>query len=158
MSIALKRIYEPVVRGDGRRYLIDRLWPRGITKARAHLDGWLKQLAPSEELRKWFRHRPERFGIFRKRYVAELALATEELDRILEESTLNRVTLLYGARDPKTSHAVVLLECLQRRAKHRSRVIGAESRQPVRDAFAPITASLRRIRRSSTIRGHSERS
>ena len=121
MSIALKRIYEPIDRRDGRRYLVDRFWPRGITKANARLDGWLKELAPSEQLRKWFGHQPERFDVFRRRYAAELALASVELDRIVDESKLHRVTLLYGARDPQTNHAVVLLQCLQERLNHRVR-------------------------------------
>ena len=120
MSIALKRIYEPADRRDGRRYLVDRLWPRGITKAGARLDGWLKELAPSEQLRKWFGHQPERFDIFRSRYAAELALASVELDRIVDESKRHRVTLLYGARDPQTNHAVVLLQCLQERFRRQS--------------------------------------
>lgn len=120
MSIALKRIYESVDRRDGRRYLVDRLWPRGITKAGARLDGWLKELAPSHQLRKWFGHRPERFDVFRRRYAAELALASAELDRIVDESRRHRVTLLYGARDPQLNHAVVLLHCLHGRLNHRS--------------------------------------
>ena len=115
MSIALKRIYEPADRRDGRRYLVDRLWPRGITKAGARLDGWLKALAPSPPLRKWFGHRPERFDVFRRRYAAELASVPAELDRIVDESRRHRVTLLYGARDPRVNHAVVLLHHLHRR-------------------------------------------
>lgn len=115
MSIALKRIYEPADRRDGRRYLVDRLWPRGITKASARLDAWLKELAPSHHLRKWFAHQPERFAVFRRRYVAELALASAELDRIVDESRRHRVTLLYGARDPRINHAVVLLHYLHGR-------------------------------------------
>ena len=115
MSIALKRIYEPADRRDGRRYLVDRLWPRGITKAGARLDGWPKELAPSPPLRKWFGHRPERFDVFRRRYAAELASAPAELDRIVDESRRHRVTLLYGARDPRINHAVVLLHYLHGR-------------------------------------------
>lgn len=122
MPVALKRIYEPADRRDGRRYLVDRLWPRGVTKAGAQLDGWLKELAPSNRLRKWFGHRPERFDVFRRRYAAELALAAVDLDRILDEAEQHRVTLLYGARDPETNHAVVLLQCLQNRAKRRSTI------------------------------------
>ena len=120
MSIALKRVYDPVDRRDGRRYLIDRLWPRGVTKGDAQLDGWLKELAPSARLRKWFGHRPERFDIFRRRYTAELAAATAQLDRLLDEQKHRRVTLLYGARDPKANHGVVLLRCLRSRLKHRA--------------------------------------
>lgn len=128
----MKRIYERADRRDGRRYLVDRLWPRGVTKAGARLDGWLKELAPSHQLRKWFGHRPERFDTFRRRYAAELALASVELDRIVDESRRHRVTLLYGARDPRTNHAVVLLQCLHGRMNHRS--IG----QRLSSAGAPI--------------------
>ena len=112
MSVAIKRIYEEPAAGDGYRVLVDRLWPRGVSKERAQLDGWLKDVAPSPELRTWFGHKPERFEEFRARYEEELKTnpAADELRTIIKEH--KTVTLLYGARDPKINHAAVLLNFL----------------------------------------------
>ncbi len=109
-SLALKRAYEPPAKSDGSRILVDRLWPRGLSKERAALDGWMKDVAPSTSLRKWFGHKPERFKDFAKRYRAELKgnPALEEL-RALK----GKVTLIYGARDPKINHAIVLAKVLK---------------------------------------------
>jgi uncharacterized protein YeaO (DUF488 family) len=113
--LALKRVYDPPDPGDGRRVLVDRLWPRGMTKAEAHVDLWLKEVAPSPELRRWFGHEPERWPEFRKRYREELSAnpAVEELRQITAEGP---VTLLYGARDKDRNDAVVLAEFLKGRA------------------------------------------
>ena len=111
--VKLKRVYEEAEPDDGFRVLVDRLWPRGVSKERAHLDLWLKDAAPSPELRKWFGHVPERWPEFQKRYRAELrdngAVITQlrELER--EHSV---VTLLFGARDTERNEAVVLAEVL----------------------------------------------
>ena len=104
-SVAIKRAYEPPSPKDGTRILVDRLWPRGLSKAKAALDGWAKEVAPSTALRKQFNHRPERFAEFTKHYRAELKHnpAVDEL-RALK----GKVTLIYGARDPAINHAVVL--------------------------------------------------
>jgi uncharacterized protein YeaO (DUF488 family) len=109
-SLALKRAYEPPAKGDGSRILVDRLWPRGLSKKKAALDGWMKDVAPSPALRKWFDHKPERFQEFAKRYRAELKAnpALEEL-----RDLKGKVTLIYGARDPKINHAVVLAKVLK---------------------------------------------
>ena len=109
-SVAIKRAYEPPSPKDGTRILVDRLWPRGLSKAKAALDGWNKDVAPSSALRKWFDHRPERFKEFARRYLAELAHnpAVGEL-RALK----GKVTLIYGARDPAVNHAVVLAKLLK---------------------------------------------
>jgi uncharacterized protein YeaO (DUF488 family) len=112
-SIAIKRAYEPPAKSDGKRYLVDRLWPRGVRKADAKLDGWWKELAPSPGLRKWFGHKPERFLEFKRRYNGELR-DNPELKPIAK-SLKGKITLVYGARDPKVNHATVLATALRRR-------------------------------------------
>jgi uncharacterized protein YeaO (DUF488 family) len=112
MAIAIKRVYEPADPGDGFRVLVDRLWPRGESRERAAIDLWLKDVAPSPELRRWWNHDPARMDEFAARYDAELdenpAVAT--LRAVAEEHAV--VTLLYGAKDPYVNHARVLLEHL----------------------------------------------
>lgn len=112
-SVAIKRAYEPPSKTDGRRILVDRLWPRGLSKRKAALDAWDKDIAPSPALRKWFGHREERFREFAKRYRAELKgnSALKEL-----RSHKGKITLVYGARDPNINHAVVLARVLKRRS------------------------------------------
>ena len=109
-SVAVKRAYDPPAPTDGVRILVDRLWPRGLSKQKAALDGWNKDVAPSTALRKWFDHRPERFAEFSKRYRAELKdnPAVAEL-----RATKGKVTLVYGARDPAVNHAIVLAKVLK---------------------------------------------
>jgi len=114
-GVQLKRVYEEPSSTDGLRVLVDRLWPRGLKKERAAVDEWLKDLAPSPPLRKWFAHDPRRFTEFRKRYQAELASRSAEIDRIVTLSRKQRVTLLYGARDPEINHAVVLRDAIRAR-------------------------------------------
>ena len=112
-TIRIKRVYEPAVKPDGFRILVDRLWPRGIKKEDAHVDVWLKEIAPSNELRKWFNHDPEKWEAFHKRYLAELQLspATEEL---LEQAKKHAtVTLVYSAKDELHNQAVVIKEFLE---------------------------------------------
>jgi uncharacterized protein YeaO (DUF488 family) len=107
MAVAIKRIYEQAVLADGTRILVDRLWPRGVSKARAKLAFWMKDVAPTPKLRVWFGHRPERFREFGRRYKRELTgnPAVAELRKLARRG---RVTLLYGAKDPKINHAAVL--------------------------------------------------
>jgi uncharacterized protein YeaO (DUF488 family) len=107
MAVSIKRIYEPAVPADGTRILVDRLWPRGVSKARAKLAFWMKDVAPSPKLRVWFDHKPERFKEFGRRYKRELTRnpAVGELRKLARRE---RVTLLYGAHDPKINHAAVL--------------------------------------------------
>ena len=110
-----KRIYEAAAKDDGYRVLVDRLWPRGLTKAKAHVDLWLKEIAPSTELRKWFGHEPEKWPEFQKRYRAELnkdALAS--LQKL--EKAYKKVTLLYGAKSEERNQAVALLKILGSKA------------------------------------------
>ncbi len=112
-TIFLKRIYEPYDEADGFRILVDRLWPRGIAKADAKLDLWLKDIAPSSELRKWFCHKPELFAEFREKYLEELRRDPEKIAAVeaVQERVKNQpVTLLYGAKDPVYNHAQILYE------------------------------------------------
>lgn len=106
--IAIKRIYDPPADDDGLRILVDRLWPRGVGKAEAALDLWLKDVAPTAELRTWFGHEAERFEEFSAGYRKELE-ANPALDRLLDAAReADAVTLLYAARDPRCNHAAVL--------------------------------------------------
>ena len=113
-SLALKRAYEPVEPGDGLRVLVERLWPRDLSKARAHIDLWLKDVAPSTELRKWYGHEPARFAEFHRWYEEELAAepAGSALTRLRELGELERVTLVFAAHDPELSNAAVLRDLL----------------------------------------------
>lgn len=110
----LKRVYEQPDSKDGERILVDRLWPRGLTKAQAQVDLWLKEIAPSTELRRWFEHDPAKWVEFKKRYRAELKKNKELVTRLEDEIKKGRVTLLYGAKDKEHNEAVVLLEWLRR--------------------------------------------
>jgi uncharacterized protein YeaO (DUF488 family) len=116
MTFQIKRIYEPATRSDGARVLVDRLWPRGVRKSNAHIDHWMKDVAPSPRLRIWFGHRPERFAEFKKRYVKELT-GNPELAELRRLGKGRLVTLLYGARDPDVNHAVVLASVLRKGAR-----------------------------------------
>ena len=112
--INVKRIYDEPTEGDGYRILVDRLWPRGISKKEAKLDEWNKEIAPSTELRKWFGHKEERFEEFGLLYREELRTKTEELDRLKTLAKREVITLLYGAKDPAINHAVILKELLMK--------------------------------------------
>jgi uncharacterized protein YeaO (DUF488 family) len=113
MAFQIKRIYEPAKPSDGIRVLVDRLWPRGVKKATAHLDHWMKDVAPSPRLRLWFGHRPERFAEFGKRYKKELN-GNPGLAELRKLGRGALVTLLYGARDPQVNHALVLQSVLRK--------------------------------------------
>lgn len=111
MHIALKRIYDQAEEEDGTRILVDRLWPRGVKKEEASLDGWWKSLAPSDELRKWFGHDPDKWSEFKKRYRKELQDHRSEAAELLEGiDKRKKVTFLYGAKDETHNQAVVLRE------------------------------------------------
>ena len=111
-----KRVYEAAAKEDGYRVLVDRLWPRGLTKAKAHVDLWLKEVAPSNELRKWFGHEPEKWLEFQKRYRAELdGQAIANLRKLEKEH--RKVTLLFGAKSEERNQAAALLKILQSDAK-----------------------------------------
>jgi uncharacterized protein YeaO (DUF488 family) len=112
-DVRAKRIYDPSDPEDGYRVLIDHMWPRGISRERARLDAWARELAPSDELRKWFDHRPPRFAGFRARYRDELAAQSELVDELRRRAASGRVTVLYAARDREHNNAVVLVELLR---------------------------------------------
>jgi uncharacterized protein YeaO (DUF488 family) len=111
-KILVKRIYEPVAKSDGFRILVDRLWPRGISKADAQLDLWLREIAPSTALRTWFSHDPDRWVEFQRRYHAELKLKGTLLSVIPEQAKASPVTLLYSAKDEQHNQAVALQKFL----------------------------------------------
>lgn len=113
--IRIKRTYEPPSRGDGRRILVERLWPRGMKKEALVAHAWLKDVAPSTELRKWFGHRVQRWPQFQRRYRAELRANVDAWRPILEASERGAVTLLYSAHDPLHNGAVVLRDFLMKR-------------------------------------------
>ena len=112
VTIQLKRAYEKPERADGTRILVDRLWPRGLTKEKAAIDLWLKELAPSTELREWFGHDPKKWRSFRSRYQAELKQLGDQLQLIKSRAREGVVTLIYGARDQEHNEAVVLKQFL----------------------------------------------
>ena len=120
--IDLERVYGAPERGNGARVLVDRVWPRGVRKESLGLDLWLRELGPSNELRKWFGHRPERWEEFRRRYKTELRGQRQQelLDQLAELAQKGPVTLLYGARDEQRNQAVVLREVLQERLRERA--------------------------------------
>ncbi len=115
MKIKLKRAYEKPDKTDGTRILVDRLWPRGLTKRKANIDLWLKEIAPSTELRKWFDHDPKKWRSFRGRYQTELKHHPEQLATIRSKAKERTVTLIYGARDQEHNEAVVLQQFLEKR-------------------------------------------
>ena len=114
MPIRTKRVYDPPSSDDGYRVLIDGMWPRGISRERAAVDEWARELAPSDELRQWFGHEPERFEEFGERYRAELAAQRERLTDLRRRSRSGVVTLVFAARDVDHSNAAVLADVLRR--------------------------------------------
>jgi uncharacterized protein YeaO (DUF488 family) len=114
MDVRLKRAYDPAEPTDGHRVLIDRLWPRGVSRDRAKLDDWEKELAPSKELRQWFGHEPERFDEFRRRYIEELRSQRPRLTTLRRRAREGTLTLVYAAHDTEHNDAIVLAEVLRR--------------------------------------------
>jgi uncharacterized protein YeaO (DUF488 family) len=110
--IAIKRAYEKASAADGRRILVDRLWPRGVSKEKIKIDGWAKEVAPSDKLRTWFGHDPKRWAEFKRRYSAELRSKKHEMRTLLKGA--KRLTLVYGAKDTEHNHALVLRAALER--------------------------------------------
>ncbi len=124
MRIEVKRVYEKASAEDGLRYLVDRLWPRGLKKADVALDGWLKDVAPSDALRRWFGHAPARWGEFQQRYVAELDAKPEAWRPILAAARQRKVTLLFAAKDEQRNNAVALKQYLETKAAKERRLPG----------------------------------
>jgi uncharacterized protein YeaO (DUF488 family) len=117
VSVRLKRVYDKPAKAEGRRVLVDRVWPRGLTKKEEQIDDWLKEIAPSARLRKWFGHDPARWKEFKKRYAKELNDQPERVERLARETRKRTVTLLFGAKDPERNNAVALKEYLQVKMK-----------------------------------------
>jgi uncharacterized protein YeaO (DUF488 family) len=130
MNIHLKRAYEPAASSDGYRVLIDRLWPRGVSRTQAKLDEWERELSPSAELRQWFGHEPSRFEEFRRRYTEELRQQRPRLTELRRRARDGTLTLVYAARDSEHNDAVVLAGVLRRglpnRGKRRRRTPSRE--------------------------------
>lgn len=118
MTVLLKRAYEPAEPRDGFRILVDRLWPRGVSKSSAHIDLWFKEIAPSTALRKWFSHDPLKWSEFRDQYFLELRDNPEAVEQLIEHVHRGVVTLVYGAKDKEHSHAVILKEYLESLRNH----------------------------------------
>ena len=114
VDVRLKRAYDPVAATDGYRVLVDRIWPRGVTREEAHLDEWARELAPSTGLRRWFGHDPARFEEFQRRYIEELASQAQKLRELRARAREGTLTLVYAARDTDHNDAVVLAELLRR--------------------------------------------
>jgi uncharacterized protein YeaO (DUF488 family) len=114
VDVRLKRAYEPASAEDGYRVLVDRLWPRGVSREQAELDEWEKELAPSRKLREWFGHKPGRFAEFRRRYIAELRDNRSQLQELRRRARIGTLTLVYSAHDSEHNDAVVLAEVLRR--------------------------------------------
>ena len=116
-QVKLKRAYDAPAKSDGCRVLVDRLWPRGVSKDDLRLDVWLKEVAPSAGLRKWFGHDPARWGAFKDRYFRELDEQSEAVERLLARGHAGTVTLIFGAKDVRHNDAVALKEYLDRHAE-----------------------------------------
>jgi uncharacterized protein YeaO (DUF488 family) len=118
MAVKTKRVYEEPSPGDGRRILVDGLWPRGLRKEDAKIDEWMKAIAPSAALRKWYGHEPEKWEEFRKRYRAELGAARKQLlEQLVQQARKGTLTLVFGARDTEHSNAAVIAEMIQETLK-----------------------------------------
>ena len=113
MEIRIKRIYEKASKDDGFRILVDRIWPRGVSKEAAHLDEWIKDIAPSTDLRKWFDHKEERFKVFSEKYKSELKNSSDLVQKILNIAKEKPVMLVYSAKDEKHNQAIVLKSFLE---------------------------------------------
>ena len=114
VKIKIKRVYEEPDKDDGVRILVDRLWPRGLTKEKASVDLWLKEIAPSTQLRKWFAHDPDKWKSFRGRYETEIRRNDDLIKVLRDKAREGTVTLIYGARDEKHNEALVLKQFLER--------------------------------------------
>ena len=113
MTIKIKRVYDPRDAADGERILVDRLWPRGVSKEKAELSLWLKEIAPSASLRVWFGHDPDKWSGFRRRYIAELLNRKDLVELLANKAEIGTITLVYAARDQRHNEAVVLKEVLE---------------------------------------------
>ena len=121
--IQLKRVYDKREPNDGARFLVERLWPRGVRKADVHIDGWQKEVGPSDHLRKWFSHDPAKWTEFQHKYFAELEQRPEAYQPILEAAERGTVTLLYSSHDTEHNNAVALKSYLEAKLAHKSAAV-----------------------------------
>ena len=142
MVIKVKRVYDPSDAGDGYRILVDRLWPRGLTKSEARADLWLKDIAPSMELRKWFAHDAKKWSEFRKRYRAELSGKKALLDQVRAHAKKGVVTLLFGTTEERFNNAIVLKEFLSKPGKVRTADWKAKQRFAQSEPFMGVIHPL----------------
>jgi uncharacterized protein YeaO (DUF488 family) len=145
-TITIRRVYDDPAKGGGARFLVDRIWPRGIKKEDLHLDGWLKDVAPTDDLRHWFGHDVARWMEFRRRYQAELESNPSAWQPILDAAQKGSVTLLFGARDEEHNQAVVLRDFVARKLKHHQEA-GQSSQRP-----ATVSGRTRLTRSRPTIK------
>ncbi len=140
--IRLKRAYEPMEPDDGRRVLVERLWPRGLRRDQAHFDEWLKDVAPSDSLRKWFHHDPDRWSEFEQRYGRELDsdAARTTIDDLVQRAASETVTLIYSAHDEEHNNAIVLKRMIERRLRRPSQK-ATRPTQRCAPARAPVHAT-----------------
>ncbi len=117
MDIRVKRVYDPAAKDDGQRVLVDRLWPRGLSKTSLKLDAWLKEIAPSNELRKWFSHDPAKRTEFEKRYFQELDQHPDLVEELLQRAGRGRLTLLFSSRELELNNAVALKHYLEKKSR-----------------------------------------
>ena len=117
MRIAIKRAYEAPARSDGRRILVDRLWPRGLTKEKAEIDFWAKEVAPSNALRRWYAHEPERWPEFQRRYAAELAANPDAVAELREHLGKGAVTFVFSSKEERLNNAAALVAYLKKRGR-----------------------------------------
>ena len=115
--IKLKRVYDAAANSDGSRFLVERLWPRGVPKANLKIDAWLKDVGPSHDLRRWFAHDPKRWNVFRRRYFAELDSNPKVWKPVIQAARRGPVTLIYSSRDPEHNNAVAFKDYLQMKMK-----------------------------------------
>jgi uncharacterized protein YeaO (DUF488 family) len=132
--IRLKRAYDALSRTDGTRFLVERLWPRGVSKARLRLDAWLKEVGPSTALRKWFSHDPEKWHEFRRRYFRELDSRPEAWEPIVSAARRGTVTLVFSSHDTEHNNAVALREYVQAKSRRPSRSTHASAEDRARPA------------------------
>ena len=130
--LRIKRVYEPQTRSDGRRILVDRLWPRGLSKKKAAVDDWIKDIAPSAKLRRWFGHDPRRWPEFRRRYRHELRAHADLMRALTARASRGNVTLVYGARDEQHNDAVVLAAAIRARVKRAANAARKPKRRTTR--------------------------
>jgi uncharacterized protein YeaO (DUF488 family) len=122
----LKRAYDPVSRADGTRFLVDRLWPRGVSKAKLHVEAWLKDVGPSTPLRQWFGHDPQKWDEFRRRYRRELDSRPDAWQPIVSAARRGRVTLVYSSQDTDHNNAVALMEYIEARMVGPARAVAVD--------------------------------